>query len=515
MQMMARVRGFLKSGSGSVGVLLGISAVPLMLGAGIAIDYQQASYVRNSLQNAADAAVLFAANETGTNDEIEAKAQNAFALNFDSQFQSMTVTRALDIDVLPGEGGKKFTFTVEADVPTTLMKLAGFSSIPVKARASSQRKAGNIEVALVLDNTGSMARSGRMVSLKQAATDLINKLNPAGAKIAIIPFDTQVNLDGVIGLSNVVDSALNPFDSAVDCTSISDTNDRAACESAVRNTGTAPVGWLTEGIVTTTETTGITSTETIVSTYTYSDGTAVKITKTTELGQPTVVTTDFSPDGGGSWLSAQGPVTSKPNTSITANNNLLLPSGAPWYGCVIDRVQPFDTNSTPPSAGDSRTIYPKAACATSGLQEVLALTKNRTALLAKVAAMLPSGNTNITIGVQWGVEALSPTSPLVNAAPFGSTRHDKHMIVVTDGLNTQNRWTSNGAAIDARTQLACDEAKALGVTIHTIRLQEGNASLLSSCASKPENFYDVTNPPSLRAAFDTILDNITKVTLTE
>ena len=56
-----------------------------------------------------------------------------------------------------------------------------------------------LELALALDNTGSMASSGKMAALKKAAHALLDTLKKAAKKdgdikVAIIPFDTTVNL---------------------------------------------------------------------------------------------------------------------------------------------------------------------------------------------------------------------------------------------------------------------------------------------------------------------------------
>ena len=56
-----------------------------------------------------------------------------------------------------------------------------------------------LELALALDNTGSMASSNKMTELKKAAQELLTTLKNAAkkagdVKVAIIPFDTTVNI---------------------------------------------------------------------------------------------------------------------------------------------------------------------------------------------------------------------------------------------------------------------------------------------------------------------------------
>ncbi|HVZ29097.1 MAG TPA: VWA domain-containing protein, partial [Asticcacaulis sp.] len=126
----------------------------------------------------------------------------------------------------------------------------------------------------------------------------------------------------------------------------------------------------------------------------------------------------------------------------------------------------------------------------------------------------PGGNTNITIGVQWGMEALSPSAPLTGGVAFGDTSAKKYMIVVTDGDNTANAWTNVTSQIDARTALACTNAKAKGITVFVVKVIEGNSSLLRGCASKPEYFYDLTNASQINGALSGIFDTIKKTRLT-
>jgi hypothetical protein len=166
---------------------------------------------------------------------------------------------------------------------------------------------------------------------------------------------------------------------------------------------------------------------------------------------------------------------------------------------VQDRDQPYDVqNSLPTSAA---TLFPASTCMSgSNLAKVRSLTSDWTALNDTVDAMAPNGNTNVTIGVAWGMQALTPRSPLPGAsAPRADL--DKVMILLTDGDNTQNRWTTTPSQIDTRTAAACASAKSAGIRMYTIRVIEGNAPLLQDCASGPTNFFDVKDASQLNGVF--------------
>ena len=126
---------------------------------------------------------------------------------------------------------------------------------------------------------------------------------------------------------------------------------------------------------------------------------------------------------------------------------------------------------------------------------------------------LDAGNTNITIGLAWGWETLAP-SGLFNA-PATAPDLDKVMIVLTDGLNTQNRWTSSVSSIDSRTALACNNIKAANIRVYTVRVLDGNASLLQSCATKPEMYYDVQQADQLNGVFSSIAQTLANLRISK
>ena len=79
----------------------------------------------------------------------------------------------------------------------------GFSSLNVGSTSTVKWGNSRLRVALVLDNTGSMADDGKMAALKTATTALLTQLknaatNSADVYVSIIPFVKDVN----VGSSN-------------------------------------------------------------------------------------------------------------------------------------------------------------------------------------------------------------------------------------------------------------------------------------------------------------------------
>ena len=90
--------------------------------------------------------------------------------------------------------------------------------------------------------------------------------------------------------------------------------------------------------------------------------------------------------------------------------------------------------------------------------------------------MTPTGNTNVTIGMQMAWQTLTTAAPF--NAPAVAPDLDKVIILLTDGQNTQNRWSSSTSSIDSRTQKVCDNAKAANIKVYTVRVIDGNATSL-------------------------------------
>src|SRR5205085_1366636 len=89
------------------------------------------------------------------------------------------------------------TMTVEGSIPATLTSIAGYRSLKQKVITQTTWGTGRLEIALVLDSTGSMSTFNRMVELKKAANAMLDALETSEAglvKIAIVPFDVNVRV---------------------------------------------------------------------------------------------------------------------------------------------------------------------------------------------------------------------------------------------------------------------------------------------------------------------------------
>jgi hypothetical protein len=135
--------------------------------------------------------------------------------------------------------------------------------------------------------------------------------------------------------------------------------------------------------------------------------------------------------------------------------------------------------------------------------------------------MSPGGSTNQAIGVANGWLALTTGNPY--GAPTLPANTSRYIILLSDGLNTEDRWYGDGSTtgstddgkIDARENSACTAAKTDGVVIYTLFLDlggtQGNSTPLQNCATDTTKYIDLTSTSQVAAAFSNIAQQITSL----
>lgn len=413
---------FLNDCKAGAAPMLALGLIPLLGAVGAAVDYSRAASVRTSMQSAVDSTALMLSKDAQSlsGAQLSAKATSYFnALFTRPEAGNALVTPEFSS---PQAGSFNLKVTGTATVATMFWRIMGQPQIDITASGEVLWGIKKLNLALALDNTGSMSQSNKMTELKKAAHSLLTTLQnaektPGDIKVSIIPFAVDVN----VGTSNVNSNWIDWTDwEAVNGTcSRSSYTTKSSCTSA-----------------------------------------------------------------GKKWT---------PDNHDT------------WNGCVNDRDQNNDVMNAAVLPGTPATMY-RADQASACPASMMPLSYDWTALNNKVDAMTPTGNTNVTIGLQMAWQTLSPVAPF--SAPAPAPDLDKVIILLTDGENTQNRWTSTASSIDARTQKVCDNAKADNIRIYTVRVIDGNATLLKSCASKPDMYYEVTQASQLNSVFSAIAQNL-------
>jgi len=119
--------------------------------------------------------------------------------------------------------------------------------------------------------------------------------------------------------------------------------------------------------------------------------------------------------------------------------------------------------------------------------------------------MQPNGGTNQPVGLVWGWQSLVGGGPLTAPAKDSNYNYADIIILMSDGLNTQDRWYGNGMSIstsvDGRMYLpstgagTCANIKSSGVTIYTIQVNTGGdptSTLLQNCAGSKDKMVDAS-----------------------
>lgn len=424
---------FVSDRKAQVAPLLALAMIPIVGAVTAAVDYNRANIARTSMQAALDATSLMIAKESKTlyGTDISSLANNYFKANFNNtQAKNVTVTSNLQN---PQPGSYVLDITASASVPVKFTSIFGKSNVDISASSQAVWGIHKLNLALALDNTGSMAQSGKMAALKTAAHNLLSTLqnaahSPGDIKVSIVPFDTDVN----VGTENV------------------------------------NATWIDWG-----------------------DWEAANGTCTHFTGRSTPTSQSSCASKSGTWTPA---------------------AHSAWNGCVYDRDQNNDVGNTATVPGTPATMF-RAHQASSCPASMMPLSEDWTALNAKIDAMTPTGNTNVTIGMALAWQSLTAADPF--DAPAKATDLEKVIVLLTDGTNTQNRWSSSETSIDSRTSKACANAKADNVQVYTVRVIDGNASLLMGCATKAAMYYDVEQADQLNAAFGAIAQNLANLRLTK
>jgi hypothetical protein len=188
-----------------------------------------------------------------------------------------------------------------------------------------------------------------------------------------------------------------------------------------------------------------------------------------------------------------------------------------WNGCVTDRDQNYDTMNTTPSSGS--TLFPAEQYSVCPVP-LVTQSYDWTALNSKVDAMVAAGNTNQAIGLAWGWQSLTSGTPLSAPAKDPNYKYTDIIIILSDGLNTQDRWYTSATSIDNRQRTLCDNIKSAGVTIYSVQVDtdnEATSSVLQYCAGTQSGvgdttkFFLLTSPSQIVTTFNQIGTGLSKL----
>jgi Flp pilus assembly protein TadG len=478
---------FRRDEGGNVLMLFGLAMVPLIGIMGASVDYAIASQKQTRLQTALDQAGLAVAKEPQVSDEVTV-----------SRIKEM-MTGQLAAN---GIGADEWTLTtaqqannrVSVAATTTFnTKLMNLLQIPTMTVAASTEVArtSKLEVALVLDNTGSMELYGnRMASLRTAAKTLVDKLysTPNAAqmvRVALVPFVATVNIKADTGFSMAW----------------IDQNAEAKYHGAHFN--------------------------------------KVDGAPANPLNPDTLFVPYFWPDEPDPKNSSGNTISYSAGSSYTNNyvaDDYTKPSGTADAATAPARQKNTSKYKKPHGAFDTvprDTTGPNKGCG----DPITPLTNNAQLMRDRVADMeaWDIAGTNVAQGMVWGWSVLSPTAPFTEGVAYDDLGTQKAMIVLTDGENNVtlagnhnlSHFSSYGYlagdrfgthdqelaidAIDTKVKALCASIKAKNIRLYTITFQLNDASaqkMYRECATSSSMYFNSPTTTELEGIFKTIAEDL-------
>ena len=168
---------------------------------GVAVDMMNYEKERVAVQNTLDTAIVAATRlnqEADTDEEVRALVKDYF---LKAGYDPDIVTVNPNIEV-PAGGDEETLRTVSAvvdfDLDTMFLNLVGVDSLPGAVGGGAREGQQLIEIALVLDISGSMGRNNKLQNMKDAAKEFVTfVLDNNGTErvmISIIPYNMQVQM---------------------------------------------------------------------------------------------------------------------------------------------------------------------------------------------------------------------------------------------------------------------------------------------------------------------------------
>lgn len=525
---------------GNVAMIAALAVVPLSIASLGAVDLTRNVAARVELQDALDAAAL-AAGRSGSSDAstLQALGQRILSQNLAGAKDFTVATSSFAI----GADGQ-LVASATANYQPTFSLMSGGGPKQISASTEVTRANSILEIAMVLDNTGSMNDSlgsgaSKISLLRTAAANFVTTMGTASKQsseansisISLVPFSNTVNVGSSYKTATWIDQAgVSPINDEIFTTA------QGVTQHANRFDLFKALNTSWGGCV-----------ESRKAPYDIQD------TPPTTSTPATLFTPYFAPD-------EQDPQKSSTQVNSYANDYVNDPSsGDQW--AKQGSISKYTTGNIKTTSGGHQsqkaitldsTIGPNAGC---GLQAVHPLTTDFAGLTASINQMVAVGDTNIPMGLVWGWHTLSPDSPFdQKGVNYLTAKHKKIVVLMTDGQDTMTNnsnifdksyysgvgyvWqgrvlqadgtalksltssaSTRTAAMDDRLSKLCTNMKASAVDIEIyvvgVGVTSASRTLLQSCATDKAHYFDVTVGTALDGTFQGIANQISQLHLSK
>jgi Flp pilus assembly protein TadG len=518
-----------KCTQGNFALTSAVLAPVLFASAGFAVDYVNLASAKSQLQNAVDVAVVAVSRK----DVAEKDRAAVFAQFLSIQLGSNGNITLVDQSVDQTVGVNYIQTEAQATASVPLVFMGKLMPNKVSVVASTTFSTRSIEIAIALDNTGSMG-SGGISALKEASHALVDALGSVNTsqqslKVGLIPFVTSVNVKGEGFQSSWIDEN---GDSLYNGWTFLTETERANRKSAGNSKGDFGNGAYPHhfNLFKFSGTTWKGCVEARPAPYNTS------LTPPDPSNPNTLFVPYFAPDEPGNRFSKGG------NSGSGFNNSWLDDDASGSHEEIQRSVKKYKTQkpviSNHNDLDGPLSLGPNRACPTP----IVPLTSDISKVRDGINAMQfwNGSGTNIAEGLAWGWRVLSPEAPYTQAAPFNPDAASKILVVMTDGANVSfgasntinksdygsygflndgriNSATTQSKAedyLDTSTAKMCVDIKKLGVEVYTVvykTTDSGVVSLFSSCASRKDNFFMAKDVVALKQAFSAIGQSVSGV----
>lgn len=476
---------FTKNTDGNMAVMFALSLMAILMASGAAIDMAKISKNKSHFQGMADAAVLAAAR-SGETDKAKLLVAAKATLEGNDTDKKITSTKIN----FTKEGHIQVKMTASYD--TVMMGMFGKSTYDIEIVAESPMPSGGpVNIALVLDVTKSMSYDKKLTTLKIAAKDLVESLNVTAkgpVSISVIPFSQYVNVGtGTRGEDwlNVKDNYSKPRSPKCKTSRKRIKGSKKCKKKWVKGTPYRPA---------------------VPKKTCYDDGVPYKCggrkaRKATKGRYKTVCSYKYGPK--------------KKVCTPRADYKYI------WKGCMGSRDMKKGWNTDVAFNGSKSNRMPGMMNRKECNQEILLLTKNKSDITGKIDSLKAKYETYIPGGLMWGWRTLDPRQPFTESNTAKKAKTKSVLILMTDGANTKSQKGTDHRGkskkdADKLTAQLCAKIKADKIEIHTIAYDISDAStrsMISTCATNVDMFYNATDAGALKDAFSDIGDSLAKVRL--
>jgi Flp pilus assembly protein TadG len=484
------LRDLVRNRKGATALVFALSAVPLILMGGAAVDYGRMMRAEAYMQQVGDAAALAAAaSNSKVRSDLERIARNYVEANHDPYL--VGDLRVSGVEITEND---EVVVRTETELPATFMAIAGFDELGISTSSTAVRGyPGSVEIAMVLDNTWSMSDVDskgvkKIDALKSSArllVDELTKVKDADVQFGLVPYADYVN----VGTSNRsqpwIDVAADySVTSPRTCQTLTTRQQCTRTQVGPKKTCTRTVDGVPE-------------------TY--------DCTQYQNNCQTVTVPPYESCSGGG-----------------TTNYR--------WYGCVASRktgmLRITDASPSVPYPG-------MLATSQNCLNPIVPLTSNAATVRTAISNMIINigsykPNTYIPAGLVWGINVLSPSAPFTEGKAYDPSNRKprKALVLMTDGVNTLRFQASDGRHVSLSSNAAtatqqlrqtnedtaslCSYAKSQNIEVFTIAFAVNDATaktLLQNCATGSDYYFDASDSTTLTAAFSSIAYSLREIRL--